>query len=882
MRLGTNWKRSRLRLRYLARHSERQRLLWEEMDFHIESMAHDLVAQGMTEPDARAAARRKFGNMTQKSEEARSTWIARWMSDLAQDLRYSFRGMRRDAGFAAFTILIAGLGIGASSTVFSVVNALLLRPLPFRDPGRLVWMTNGDDWTSVQAEHYSDLRELNRSFSDLAGFAVYGVGDRQLTGAGEPERLTSVPVTGNFIAVLGVQPAIGRSFTTEECQGSYSAPPAMLLSYDFWRRRFASDPNVVGRKLTLNNRPATVAGVLPASFNFGSVFAPGTPIDIFVPWPLADKQKPQGNTMKLIGRLKPGVTLRGAQAELMMLGKQLESWHPERNVIAPKLVPLEQHVSGRVSSALFVLAGAVGVVMLIVCANLSNLQLARLTARQKEMAMRTALGAGRFRLLRQMITESVALSCCGAALGLILAVAGTRELAHLNAFNLPLLETIRVDGSALAFTLLAAVATGVLFGLLPALQVSSFSLREGLEDASRGSSGGKRHAWVRDGLVVSELAFACILLVGAGLLIRSFFRVLEVNLGFQPERAAALRIDPSFKISTLAQQNSFLDDVLHRARSVPGIVAAGITDVLPLRDDRAWAVSVRGQLYAKGHQPEPFVRVVSDGYFKAAGIPLRAGRVFTERDRASSEPVVVINETMARALSPGQNPIGQTITTYDGRSVLGVVVGVVADVRHAALEHASGSEMYLPMRQSGDYAAMQLVVRTALPPDSLAAGIRTSLRPIDPNLPVREFQTLQDLVDRAVSPRRFLLVLLTGFAIFALILASLGIYGVISYSVSQRVHEIGIRMALGASATRLQSRILLHTLGLAALGLALGMAASRALTGALESFLFGVTRGDPVTFIGIGALLIAVAAVAGYVPAWRASRIDPMVALRAS
>ena len=347
-----------------------------------------------------------------------------------------------------------------------------------------------------------------------------------------------------------------------------------------------------------------------------------------------------------------------------------------------------------------------------------------------------------------------------------------------------------------------------------------------------------------------------------------------MNLGFQPERAAALRIDPSFRISSFAQQNSFIDDVLHRARSVPGIVAAGITDVLPLRDDRSWAVSAVGQVYGKGHPPpEPFIRVVSDGYFEAAGIPLRSGREFTERDRASSEPVVVVNETLARTLWPGQNPLGQMVTTDGGRRV----VGVVADVRHEALEKAGGSEMYLPMRQTGDYAAMQLVVRTALPPDSLAAGIRAALRPLDPNLPVREFVTFQDLVDKAVSPRRFLVLLLAGFAAFALILASLGIYAVISYSVSQRVQEIGIRMALGASATDLQSRILLRTLGLAALGLALGMAASRALSSALGSLLFGVTSGDPITFIGMGALLIAVAAIAGYIPARRASRIDPML-----
>jgi predicted permease len=852
------------------------------MEFHVESITQDLVAKGLPEPEAQAVARKKFGNMTQTSEEVRSTWVARWMSDLAQDLRYSFRGMRRDAGFTAFTILIAGLGIGASATIFSVVNALLVRPLPFRDPGRLVWITNGNDSTSTQTEHYSDLRELNRSFSDLAGYGVYGVGDRELTGTGAPERLTSVSITENFFAVLGVQPQIGRSFTTEECEGRYSAPPAILLSHEFWTRRFSSDPSVVGTKLVLNGHPSVVVGVLPASFDFGSIFAPGTRVDIFVPWPLKDKTKPAGNTMRIIGRLKPGATVQGAQAEFTALAKQLERQHPERNGVTPLLMPLAQHVSGRVRPALFVLACAVGVVMLIVCANLSNLQLARLSARQKEIAMRVALGAGRLRLLRQMLTESIALSCCGAALGLLLSTVGARGLAHLHAFNLPLLASIRIDGSALVFTTLTAVATGVLFGLLPALRVSAFSLRGGLQDAGRGSSAGKRRAWVRDGLVISEIAFACILLVGAGLLIRSFLRVLDVNLGFQPERAAALRIDPSFRITSFAQQNSFIDDVLHRVRSVPGIAAAGITDVLPLRDDRAWSVSVKGQVYDKNHHPEPYIRVVSDGYFEAAGIALRAGRVFTERDRQSSEPVVVINETMARMISPGQNPLGQTITDYKGEHVLGTVVGVVADVRHTALEAPSGSELYLAMRQTGDYAAMQLVVRTALPPDSLAAGIRAALRPIDPNLPVRRFVMFEDLVDRAVSPRRFLVLLLAGFAVFALVLASLGIYAVISYSVSQRVQEIGIRMALGATTGRLQQSIMLQTLGLAAVGLALGMAASRLLSSALASLLFGVTSGDRITFIAMGMLLATVAAAAGYIPAWRASRIDPMVALRSN
>ena len=876
MRCSTIWKRFRLRLRYLARHSERQRLLWEEMDFHIQSMTEELVASGMPEPEARAAARRKFGNMTRNSEEARSVWIVRWMSDLAQDLRQAFRGMRRDAGFTTFVILIAGLGIGASATVFSVVNALLLRPLPFLDPERLVWIANVE-W-SMQVSQYLDFRERNKSFSDLAGSAGYGVGDIELTGTGEPERLTSAPVTQNFFTLLGVQPMIGRSFAVEECRGRSDTPPAALLSYGFWQRRFASDRGVVGRKLTLDNKPVMVVGVLPASFDFASVFAPGTPVDVFIPWPLTDETNGHGNTMQAIGRLRPGATAASAQAEFAVLAKQLEIQHPERNPVKPRLTPLQRHVNGRVSPALIVLACAVGVVMLIVCANLSNLQLARLGTRQKEMAMRAALGAGRSRLLRQMLTESVALSCCGAALGLILAIAGTRAIAHLDAFNIPLLASVRLDGDALGFTLLAAVLTGALFGLLPALEVRSFAVGEMLKDGSRGSSAGQRHAWVRNGLVVSEVAFACTLLVGAGLLLRSFLRVLDVDPGFQPEGVATLRVDPSFQFSGLAQQNSYIDEVLRRTRSLPGMRAAGLTDVLPLEGDRSWQVSGMGQVYPKDRHPEAYIRVVSDGYFESVGIRLQAGRKFTERDRASSEPVAMVNETLARTLWPGQDAVGKVVTQDGGRRV----VGVVGDVRHEALEKAGDSEMYLPMRQTFDYPAMNLVVRTVLPPDRLAPAVRAALRPIDSNLPVREFTTLQELVDKAVSPRRFLVLLLAGFAGFALILASLGIYAVISYSVSQRVQEIGIRMALGASATHLQSRILLRTLGLAAAGLALGMAASRALTSALGSLLFGVTPGDPFTFIGIGALLIVVAALAGYFPARRASRIDPMVALRAS
>ena len=501
-----------------------------ELQSDIELEEEEQRERGLSSKEAQYAAVRAFGNTTLIREQTRATWSWSWLESFAGDLKYGLRGMRRNAGSTVFAILIAGLGIGGASTVFSVVNALLLRPLPFRDPGQLVFISNGENY-STQTEHFSDLRDQNQSFSDLAGWSgTYSSGDRELTGTGEPERLTGVPVTGNFFPLLGVAPAIGRSFTREETEGKYSAPPAMLLSYSFWRRRFHSDPAVVGQKLTLDNQPAVVVGVLPASFDFAGIFAPGTPIDVFVPWPLKDDTKPHGNTMSIIGRLKPGATVRSAQAELSVLAKQLENQHPDRNPVIPRLVPLERHVSGQVRPALLVLMCAVGVVMLIVCANLSHLQLARMGTRQKEMAVRSALGAGRYRLLRQVLTESITLSCCGAALGLLLAVAGTRGLAHLSAFNLPLLASVRVDGSTLAFTLLAAVVSGVLFGLAPALQITAHNLREGLQDASRESSGSTRHGWFGDGLVISQYALACVLLVGAALLMQSFLRVLDVNL----------------------------------------------------------------------------------------------------------------------------------------------------------------------------------------------------------------------------------------------------------------------------------------------------------------------------------------------------------------
>jgi predicted permease len=803
------------------------------------------------------------------------------LDSLFRDLRYTFRTLRRDAGFTTFVILIAGLGIGASSTVFSVVHTLLLRPLPFAEPERLVWIANretsGLSGQTTQVGHMLDLRERTRSLSALAGyFAFYGVGDHVLSGSGEPERLSGVPVSDNFFDVLGVQPQLGRLFNSEE--GKWNGPNAVLLSDGLWRRRFASDPGIVGAALTLNDEPHTVVGVLPASFDFASVFAPGSHFDLYFPFPLSPETNRWGNTMAMIGRLKPGVPAGEAQAEIRTLASQITREQPDRNSFEGHVRPLADQVSGRMRLAVWVLAGAVGLVMLIVCANLSNLLLARTASRQKEIAIRSALGAGRARLIAQMLIESVVLSCGGAIVGLGLAVAATRALARLEAISIPLLRSVQIDGTALGFTLAIAVATGIAFGLAPALQARGAALHDSLKDATRGSTEGRGRRRIRNALVVSEIAFACVLLVGAGLLIRSLIRVLDAEMGFEPARAATIRVDPDRRYTTREQRNVYIDEVLRRVKEIPAVEAAAITDALPLGRNRTWGARAKGVTYERGRAPLAYVRVVSDGYPAAMGIPLRAGRDFAPSDTPRSEPVIMINETMARTVFPGQDPIGKVILNACGSERR--VIGVVGDVRHLALEQAAGNEMYLAMRQCSDQSSHDLVVRSTLAPAPLASAVREALKPVAPNLAGNDFRTLQQLVDKSVSPRRFTVLLLGSFAVFALVLASLGIYALISYSVNQRTQEIGIRMAMGATARHVQRQIVGQTLGLTAMGLAVGAAASWMLARGLEGLLFEVTATDPATFLGMLLVLTAVATIAGYLPARRASGIDPMVALR--
>ena len=545
--------------------------------------------------------------------------------DLIQDLRYTVRTLRRDAGFTTFAVLIAGLGIGASATVFSVVHTLLLRPLPFAEPRQLVWIANRDtsglSGQTTQVGHMLDLRERTQSLSAVAGyFAFYGVGDNLLSGSGEPERLSGVPVSDNFFDVLGVKPQIGRVFNAEECK--WKGPKAVMLGHGLWQRRFNADPAIVGTALILNDEPHTVVGVLPASFDFASVFAPGSHFDLYFPFPLSQETNRWGNTMAMIGRLKPGVTVEQARAEIRTIAGQIVAEHPERNGFQGNVKPLAEQVSGRVRLAVWVLAGAVGMVMLIVCANLSNLLLARTATRQKEVAIRTALGAGRRRLLAQLLTEGIVLSCSGALLGLLLAVAGTRALARLDAVSIPLLHDVQTDLTALTFTLAIAIATGIVFGLAPALQLRGTALTSALNDAARGSTEGRQRAWIRNALVVAEVAFACVLVVGAGLLVRSLIRVLDVEMGFQPSRAMTIRVDPDSRYSTREQRITYFNEVLRQVKEIPGVEAAGITDALPLGRNRTWGAGAKGVTYERGKFPFAFPRIVSDGYSAAMGIPL--------------------------------------------------------------------------------------------------------------------------------------------------------------------------------------------------------------------------------------------------------------------
>ncbi len=861
----------------------------EELRAFLAERIDDLVAHGLSYDDARREALHRLGASVDDAAAAlhnSATYRERRMrtrgmiGDLGQDLGYAFRTLRRDTGFTAFAVAIIALGIGASATVFSVASALLFRPLPFTTPDRLAWIQNGTSpglsTQTAQVNPYLSFARENRSFSEIAAYMpFYGIGDVSLSTGNDAIRLSAVPVTENFFPMLGVHPMLGRQFSHEESLDVNTT--VVMLSYALWRRQFSSDPGVIGRTVRLNGKLNTIIAVLPASFDFGSIFAPGSRIDLYQPFPTTEQTNRYGNTLSIVGRLRPGATVESANAELKTLVPRIKNENPNTNTFSPTISLLRDHVSGRLRSGVLVLGAAVFVVMLIVCANLSNLLLARATTRQREMAVRAALGAGRGRLLRQMLTESIALSACGALFGLILAWVATRAIAHMDAVNLPLLASVELDVRAVAFTIALALTSGIAFGLVPALHMSESRVHESLKGSGRSATEGKRGNWIRRSLVVSEVALACVLVVSTGLLVRSFLKVLDVDLGFRPERSIALRIDPDAgTVDSASQLFSFMNEALRLTRALPGVSAATIADGLPLSTNRSWGISVGGEEYVKGRSRAVFVRMATDGFVDAMGMTLIAGRDLTPQDVVAKDPVAVINETAATTLWPGRSALGKLarIGGVDRR-----VVGIVRDVRHLSLEEGAGIEAYLPL-QSNDYMSLTLIVRTKVDPTALARTLRTTMEPIAPHLATNEVVTLQDMVDRSVSPRRFFTLLLGGFSLFAVCLALLGIYAVISYTVTHRTQEIGVRIALGASSAQVQRRVILETMELAVAGIVIGTVAAWAAGRALSGFLFGVTAADPTTYVAMVVVLAGVAMASGYFPARRASRIDPIVALR--
>jgi len=857
-----------------------------EMESHLELAVEENLRQGMTPEEARRQAFIRFGGVQQAREQHRESRGLPFLDILMQDLRYTFRTLRRDRAFTLVAVLILGLGIGANIAIFSVVDTILLRPLPFFNPQRLVWVEGpqkagqGLSNMTYSVDAFDEYQRRNRTLEGVTAYMpFYGPSDYKLTGHGEPQPVSGVMLAPGFFQTLGVRPMMGRLFTHDEY--IKGGRPAVLLSYYFWKRQFAGDRSIVGQVITLNDKPTLVAGIMPPSFDFGSVFAPGTQMDIFVPG-IMDDIRNWGNTLLLIGRMKPGVTAGQVQAEANQLFPDFyfSNSHPEYGKgYKAQVVSLKEHVSGKLRRSLELLWAAVGLILLIVCVNLSNLLLARSSARSREFAMRSALGAQRGRIVRQLLTESSILSGAGALLGLALAFGVIQYMARSGSIALPLLSSIRVDGAALGWTLLVAMSTALLFGIAPAFRMSGKDIQESLKDSGHGTTVSRKHDQMGSTLVVVEVALACVLLVGAGLMLRSFLRVLDVDLGFQPDHAAALQVDyddsaSSGKASAL-KRGVVLEEMLGRIKAIPGVEDAGISDMLPLDRNRSWGLAAKGVTYRKDSYPSGYVYIITPGYFAAMGMHLREGRDISWTDTADTQPVVVLNEAAAKLLWPGQDPIGRTaVINGDAR-----VIGIVANVHETGVEDSSGPEIYLPTTQAGPEGA-ELVVRSKLPIATLAPIVMSTLRSMNPGQPATVFRPIQQIVDHATSPRRFFALLVGAFAALGLVLASLGIYGVIAYSVTQQTQEIGIKMALGASRMRVQMDVLRKTLRLVLIGIATGTVASVAMAKAIASLLFGTEPTDPITYGGMIVLLATVALVAGYLPARRASRIDPMIALR--
>ena len=812
------------------------------------------------------------------------------MGTLLQDIRYGVRMLAKNASFTVIAVLTLALGIGANTAIFSVVNAELLRPLPFRDPGRLVrvWATNsrtGTKSNSVSYPDFADWRAQNQVFEQIG---VYTNANYTLTGVEQPAHLEGQAISAEVMTLLGATPELGRLFAPGEDDAHHHVA---ILSHRLWKQHFAGDPGIIGRTITLENSGYTVVGVMPASFEFPLQRRPVELWTTFSALQESTDNSPaitqQRGAHFLIGiaRLKPGVTLTQAQSAMDVLASSLAKQYPNSNkYFGVRLVPEQEEITGAIRPALFVLLIAVGVVLLIACVNVANLLLARATTRAREIAIRSALGAGRMRVVRQLLTESFLLALLAGTLGVILAAWGTDALVRLSPEDLPRVGEIHMDGRVLAFTAILSVVTGIIFGLAPALQITRANLVDTLKESALSTTAGMYRHRLRSSLVIVEMALALVLLVSAGLLIHSLISLQNVNPGFNPRNVLASDIDlPDGKFPN-SKKVEFLRDLMPRVKALPGVVTAAAIEPLPMSGSEIRvAVEIEGHPVARSDEKLSSIRVITEDYFRTMQIPLLQGREFQEQDSAEAAPVVIINEALAQQFFPGENPIGKHIrpgiSTDEKPSRMREIVGVVGNVKYQDLSSEWTPESYIPFAQL-PFEAMTIVTRGANNPYILAKPTAEAVLSVDKDVPTFQVRTVEDYLNGTIAIPRFNTFLLGMFAGLALVLTAVGLYGVISYSVAQRTHEIGIRIALGGQPRDMLRLVVGQGLRLALVGVGLGLVVALFFTRFVSSLLFGITPADPISYAGVVLLLLGVVLLACYIPARRAMRVDPMVALR--
>lgn len=871
-------------LRALLRKEETEQELDEELRFHLEKETEKKVKNGISATEARYAALRSFGGVERVKEECRDVRGVRLIEALWQDLRYGLRMLNRKPGFTLIAVITLALGIGANTAIFSVVMAVLVRPLPFREPEALVSFQASNERVGVGHGFLSqsDVLDFRRQAESFEQIVAWDTSPINLSGTGRPERLEGVSVTTNFFQTLGAQPLLGHDFSPED--GSPSSN-RVIIGYGLWRRQFGGDPGVIGRRISLGGDTdrSIVVGVMPAGFDFPQR------AELWMPYDIDPADTPRGGyrNERVFGRLKRGVTIQQAQSEIHSIAQNLARQYPDTNSgWDVRLVSFREYLFGSATVALPLLLGAVGLVLLIACTNVANLQLARAAARRKEIAVRLALGATRARIIKQLLTEGMLLALAGGALALLLAEWGVYALRAVGPESMPRLTEAAINAQALEFTAFLSILTGVIFGLVPALQASRPDLNEALKDAGRSNTTTPHRNRLRMLLVVSQTALALVLLVGAGLLIKSFWKLQRVSPGFETENVlvAGIALNNLEYPLNDPRRAVYFQQAAQRLASLPGVESVGAVSHLPLGGrEMSLPFQIKGRPPLAGKvEPIADIRIITPSYFDTLGIPLKRGRVFTEQE--TKQPLFVVNDSFAHRFFPAGDALGQRLSVgpfgFEGDTFDGKVIGVVADVKARGLEAEARPEIYLSYLHNSLFPIMQFVIRTSIAPNRMGESARRALQAIDPNQVVYNVKPLRQFLTDSTAQRRFTMLLLLTFAAIAVILASAGIYGVMSYSVVQRTQEIGIRLALGARSSDVLKMIIKQGMSSALIGVVIGLTAAFALTRVMASLLFGVSATDPVTFLLVSTLLAAVALFACFIPARRATRVDPAAALK--